>query len=666
MPPSHNVYYLGHYPNHGVSGILMLEMLARLFSYITNPLYALTGNWWVTIFLFTLITKVILMPLSLWCQKNSILMVKLMPDLNRIKVRFFGDKEAIGERQTELYKEYHYHPLLSLVPLAVQILILFGLIEVIRSIATSATPGTEFLGMVPLEDGGVSWIMPVLAGLSAWIMGEAQNRIHPLQKEQSKIEKNTTNWLSICLSLFLGVMVSAGMAFYWICSNLLSIIVQLLCNVIIKPSKSIDYAALASTRAELEKLDRLSKSDAGFFEKRKLAAREREDIERFKDVIGKHLVFYSEKNGFYKYFKGVIEWLLAHSDVCIHYVTSDPADQVFELHEREPRLIPYYVDEKRLITLMMKLECNVCVMTLEDLDNFYIKRSYIDQDIEYVFMPHHMTSMFLCGDPHAYAHYETILCAGPHQTRELAHYFDMQDMEQPRLIECGYPLIDDQIAEYDQRTSGRDVGEKGADRPVVLIAPSWQEESILDVCIDEMLDALLGHGYRVIVRPHPEYTKRYRARWEALLERYGQMAEEDLYFEHDFSTSDAIFDSDVLITDWSSIPCEFSFATHRPCIFIDTPMKVGNPDWKAFGMDPTDITLRDQIGRSLSVDELAALPAVIEDMLVHADAWKERILAVREGFIYNLGSGSEMAGAYILDALLKRQDAKEVRAHGEA
>lgn len=139
-----------------------------------------------------------------------------------------------------------------------------------------------------------------------------------------------------------------------------------------------------------------------------------------------------------------------------------------------------------------------------------------------------------------------------------------------------------------------------------------------------------------------------------------------MYFEHDFSTSDAIFDSDVLITDWSSIPCEFSFATHRPCIFIDTPMKVGNPDWKAFGMDPTDITLRDQIGRSLSVDELAALPAVIENMLTHADAWKERILAVREGFIYNLGSGSEMAGAYILDALLKRQDAKEVRAHGEA
>ncbi len=80
--------------------------------------------------------------------------------------------------------------------------------------------------MVPIEDGGLSWIMPLLAGLSAVVMGFAQNRINPLQREQSKMEKNTTNGLSIVLSLVLGVYVAAGMAFYWICSNLMAIVVQ--------------------------------------------------------------------------------------------------------------------------------------------------------------------------------------------------------------------------------------------------------------------------------------------------------------------------------------------------------------------------------------------------------------------------------------------------------
>ena len=50
----------------------------------------------MAILLFTVIIKIVLMPLSLWCQWNSIVMVKIMPELNRIKVKYFGDAETIG------------------------------------------------------------------------------------------------------------------------------------------------------------------------------------------------------------------------------------------------------------------------------------------------------------------------------------------------------------------------------------------------------------------------------------------------------------------------------------------------------------------------------------------------------------------------------------------
>ena len=219
----------------------MFAAVASVLQLIVQPCYELTGNWWVAIALFTVITKIILMPMALWVQWNSIKMVQIMPALNRLKVKHFGDRETIGEKQNELNKEKGYHPLLSLIPLAIQIIILFGLVDVVHSITDSGTPGTEFLGLVPFEDGGLSWIMPVLAGLSAVLLGFAQNRINPLQREQSRAEKNMTNGLSIGLSLILGVFVAAGMAFYWICSNLSAIAVQALCNVIIKPKKYIDY-----------------------------------------------------------------------------------------------------------------------------------------------------------------------------------------------------------------------------------------------------------------------------------------------------------------------------------------------------------------------------------------------------------------------------------------
>lgn len=649
----------------------MFAAIADVLSQIVQPCYALTGNWWAAIALFTLATKVILFPLSLWVQWNSIVMVRLMPQLNRLKVKYFGDREAIGEEQSRLYKKMHYHPLLSLVPLAVQIVILFGLVDVIHAITDAGAPGTEFLGLVPIEDGGVSWVMPLGAGLSAVALGFAQNRINPLQREQSRAEKNLTNGLSIGLSLVLGVFVAAGMAFYWICSNVLSIAVQVLANQCIKPAKHIDYADLAESRQALAQLDALEEDRKRFwFRRDPLAARERADYKRFFNVMGKHIVFFSEGGAFYRYFQGAIEYLFDHSDVIVHYVTNDPDDGVFALAQDQPRLQAYFIGPKRSITLMMKMDADVMAATLEDFDNYHIKRSYVRDDIEYVFFFHHMTSVTLTPTPHAFDGYDTVLCAGPHQVAELREQESRAGLAPKRLVEVGYDLLDREIAAF----KGKEGAEaKGRERTRILVAPSWQADNLLDSCFDELMEGLLGRGWTVTVRPHPEYVKRYRPRWEAILARYAQVPEDELRFECDLSSSQSIWTSDLLITDWSSIACEFSFATGRPTLFVDTPMKVGNPDWRAFSLEPTDISLRNQIGRSFAPHEAAKIGQEAEKMLQSGAEWAQRIFAVRDGFIFNLGCGGDQAGEYLLQAILRHQsrraqDAPEGarKRHGDA
>lgn len=626
-----------------------MEALAQVLSLIMQPCYDLTGNWWLAILLFTVVVKIILMPVALWCQKNAIVMVQLMPDLNRLKIKYFGDAETIGEKQNQLYKEKHYHPLISLVPLAIQVIILFGLVDVIHGITDNGAPGTEFLGMVPIEDGGASWIMPLLAGISAIIMGCAQNRINPLQKEQSRMEKNTTNGLSIALSFVLGIFVATGMAFYWICSNLSAIAVQALCNLIIVPKKYIDYRDLDETRTELEALNSLNDNGLKWYQRDPLAKREKRDYKRFFKTVDKHLVFYSERSGFYKYFEGAIEWLLVHSDLRIHYVTNDANDQIFNLAETQPRIFPYYIGEKKAITLMMKMDADVVVATLEDLDNFYIKRSYVRDDVNYIFMFHHTTSTHLTPSEKAFDHYDALLCAGPHQIEEIRRAEKLRNLRPKTLVEYGYDLLDREIATY---AAGRMTTDG---RPTILIAPSWQEDNILDSCIDEMLGQLLGHGYRIVVRPHPEYTKRYFARWDALRQRYGTVPEEELLFESDFSSSDSIFAADVLVTDWSSISCEFSFATLKPTLFIDTPMKAGNAAWEGLGIEPTDISLRNQIGVSLAPSEMAHFGQAVDEMLANAPRWAQRITDVRGKLIFNIGHSASVAGQYILDSVLAAQ-----------
>ena len=641
----------------------MFAAVASVLQLIVQPCYELTGNWWVAIALFTVITKIILMPMALWVQWNSIKMVQIMPALNRLKVKHFGDRETIGEKQNELNKEKGYHPLLSLIPLAIQIIILFGLVDVVHSITDSGTPGTEFLGLVPFEDGGLSWIMPVLAGLSAVLLGFAQNRINPLQREQSRAEKNMTNGLSIGLSLILGVFVAAGMAFYWICSNLSAIAVQALCNVIIKPKKYIDYEDLAASRVELDELNSLEADrKKKWYQKDPLAKREKADYKRFFNIVGKHIVFYSEGSGFYKYFRGAIEYLLMNSNATIHYVTNDPNDQIFEIAKEYPRINPYYIGEKRAITLMMKMDADIVVTTLGDLDNFYIKRSYVRKDIEYVYMFHHMTSLPLTSTKGEYEHYDTLMCVGPHQIAEDERMEEYYGTAKKRHVKTGYDLLDRNIADYKKLV---EEGKAHNERPVVLIAPSWQEDNILDSCFDDMLKGLLGHGWKVVVRPHPEYTKRYRPRWEALQARYADVPESDLYFEKDFSSNTTIFTSDILVTDWSSVFCEFSFSTLKPCIFVDTPMKVNNPEWEQITTEPTDITLRNRVGVSFAPENAEQIGEMVEQMLESQAEWADRIEQTRSELIFNVGHGGEAAGEYLLEAMLAKQEAKKSAEEGE-
>ncbi len=635
----------------------MLQPLSDLFALILWPIQGLTGNWWVTIFLFTVVIKVVLMPLALWVQANCIRMVEIMPEINRIKVAHFGDNEAIGEAQTALYKEKHYHPMLSLIPLAVQVIILFGLVDVIHLITEGGQPGTEFLGMVPVEDGGASWIMPALAALSAVALGIAQNHINPLQREQSKAEQRSTNGLSVALAFVLGLFVAAGMAFYWICSNLTAILVQLACNLIIDPKKTIDYDELAASAQSLEELNGLQGAKDAWWKPNPLARREKRDYKRFFNFVGKHIVFYSEGSGFYKYFRGAIEFLLSHSDALIHYVTNDPEDQIFEIAEDEPRIMPYYVSEKRAITLFMKMDADVVVTTLGDLDNYYIKRSYVRDDIEYVYMFHHTTSVNMTSTVGEYDHYDTLLCTGPHQVAEMRAIERYRGLPEKRLVKAGYDLIDREIADYQARLAGAKAagGAPGA-RPTILIAPSWQEGNVLDSCFAEIVEPLMGRGWRVVVRPHPEYTKRYRARWEALKARYEGVPEDELYFERDFSSNDSILAADVLVTDWSSTFAEFGFTTLKPSIFIDTPAKVANPEWEAYGCPSTDLTLRNEVGVSFAPEDVRErIAGVVEDMLTHRDEWRERIEAIRRDFFFNLGHGGEAAGEYLLEAMLSAQ-----------
>ena len=621
--------------------------------YIAIPLntlmtlcYNWTGGYLPAIIVFTLLTKVILFPVSCWTQRNSIKMVEMMPALNELKIKYYGDRETIAEETQALYKKVHYSPLASTIPMIIQLVLLMGVIAAVK--AMLGGDADSIYAQIPSQLGGVSLLMPLAAGLSALVLGMGQNRLNPLQKEQGRREQWMTNGISILISLSLGAFVTIGVCVYWIASNLLSVLNQLVLNAVIPPERYVDYEALRESRDKLAEYDSF---DHGISKEDK--KREKADYKRFFSVANKHLVFYSEKSGFYKYFRGVIEYLLVHSNIIIHYVTSDPRDQIFELAKVQPRIRPYYIGEKKLITLFMKMDADIVVMTMPDLDNFHIKRSYVRKDIEYIYICHGFGSTNLLLRTGALAHYDTILCVGEHQELELRKEEAVYGLKPRRLIECGYSLIDQVMAEYEQLPKSTNT------RKQILIAPSWQADNIMDHAIDEILQSLLNgpmsSTIKVIVRPHPEYCKRYPQKIKAFQMKYADRLNDNFVLQLDFSSNETVFLSDLVITDWSTICYEYSFATKRPVLFINTPMKIMNPEYEKLEITPIDISCREEIGRSIELDELASVSDVAAELLNHSEEYGKKISSLVERCLYNPGRSSEAGGKYIVSSLLERQ-----------
>lgn len=626
-----------------------MQQIYDAMAWIMKQCYTLCGNYGVAVIFFTFITKIILLPVSVWVQKNSIKMVKIQPDINFLKVRHFGDADAIAEGQNKLFRQAGYHPLASIVPTVIQLVLLMAVIAAIKAGMADSSIDMRFLGvdlsLIPAQGRGWLILSPIAAGASAWLMCAAQNQSNVLQAEQDNWNKYGMLILSVGLSLYLGWFVSVGVALYWVASNLFSIAQLYLLNMAIDPKKYVDYARLEESKNQLSELQQLGGKRHGR-EARELARRERADYKRFFSVLNKHLVFYSESSGFYKYYKGIIEYILKNTNIAVHYITSDPNDQVFAISQSQPRLKPYYIAEKRLITLMMKLDCDVMVMTMPDIENFHIKRSYVRKDIEYVYVPHCIDSINMTMRTGAVDHYDSVLCVGKHQKEEITNTEAVYGLPHKTLVDWGYTLLDEMRAQYAASAHEDKPGKK------ILIAPSWQKDNIVDSCLEEILDTLKGRGYQITVRPHPQEVRLKQAYMEQLEAKYA--ADRDVEIQTDFSSNSTVFESDLLITDWSGITYEYAFTTLRPVLFIDTPMKVMNPEYEKINTPPINIWMREVIGAVVKPGELEKLPEAVERLLSGRDEYRERIDSFVHEYVYNLGNSGEVGAKYIINEIQKK------------
>ena len=106
-----------------------------------------------------------------------------------------------------------------------------------------------------------------------------------------------------------------------------------------------------------------------------------------------------------------------------------------------------------------------------------------------------------------------------------------------------------------------------------------------------------------------------------------------------------------MITDWSGIAYEYAYTTKKPVLFIDTPMKIMNPEYEKIGIEPINIWSRNVIGQVVPVSECNKVDEVVEKMLKDNESYKEKIEALVNESVYNIGNSAEVGANYIIEAI---------------
>ncbi|MBW7931645.1 MAG: CDP-glycerol--glycerophosphate glycerophosphotransferase [Gammaproteobacteria bacterium] len=367
--------------------------------------------------------------------------------------------------------------------------------------------------------------------------------------------------------------------------------------------------------------------------------REWRDYRRFRRLPppARHIVLYSESGQDWHHFQPIVAHLCGVLGEPICYVSSDPADP--GLHQDDPCISGFCIGKGMVrIWFFQFLQADVLLTQLLDLGNFDLKRSI--HPVHYIYMFHSLISTHMADHENSFDHYDTILYAGPHQAREIRRREELKGLPAKRLVAHGYHRIEQLLAER------REPPPIASDADIhVLLAPSWGEQTILNTCGLELSGILLDAGFRLTLRPH------FQTRWQTpeVIDRIVERHRDNPRFRlvEQMGESDSLFDSHVMITDWSGAGQDYGMGLEKPVLYIDLPPKSRNTSWQELGIEPFESYVRDKLGALLAPAELARAPGLIRQLVHDPARARGNAAALRRDFMCNVGNSGPAAAAAV-------------------
>ena len=205
----------------------------------------------------------------------------------------------------------------------------------------------------------------------------------------------------------------------------------------------------------------------------------------------------------------------------------------------------------------------------------------------------------------------------------------------------GYGRLDALINQVQNTNIKNDI----STNKVVLVAPSWGANGLIETKGQEIVHLLLNSGFDVILRPHPMTIKKSNK----VIQKIEKEFKDNLNFklETDIRNMESWFLCDCMISDLSGAAIEYAFAFEKPVLYVVTPEKIVQEN--EIGLVPLEEKIRSEIGEIVSLSQLSLIPSKINQFLLSQNKFKEKIQKIREETIFNIGNSGEQGAKHLLE-----------------
>ncbi len=154
----------------GPTHMASMNFISAALTQVLNFIDGIIGNYGVSVIVFTLLVRLVLLPLDIKSKKSMKAMERVKPQMDYLQKKYKDDQEKLNRKMQELYQKEKVNPMAGCLPMLLQLPIMFCMFTAMRVVANEQT--VEMLmgmmnGIEPVFEPFL-WVKNVFQPESPW------------------------------------------------------------------------------------------------------------------------------------------------------------------------------------------------------------------------------------------------------------------------------------------------------------------------------------------------------------------------------------------------------------------------------------------------------------------------------------------------------------------